>query len=123
MAVLLIFRSRFNKWLWRVVRADPARNVYSRLCVLGAMAEVGPGQQQTPLEYSALLKSEFPEQATSVGYITQTYLDNQFGRKESILGLTEEAELLKARREVYQALLSRLGFFNFTGKVFRWLFR
>jgi transglutaminase-like putative cysteine protease len=116
MVVLLAFKSRFDKWLWKVVRNDSAGSVYSRLCALGALAKIGPKPQQTPLEYSAVLASEFPAYARDINSITQTYLDNRFGSGDNKLNLMEEAVLLKARREVFTAILERLGFFN---KVFR----
>jgi hypothetical protein len=99
-----------------VVRNDPARNIYSRLCVLGALAKVGPRPAQTPLEYAAVLSSEFPAQAKAFEEITKRYMDNHFGHKDRVLNLMEEAELLKMRSEVYNAILKRMGFFS---KVFR----
>ena len=114
--ILLAFRSRFYRWLWKVVRNDPARNVYSRLCALGALAKIGPRPSQTPLEYTAVLAAEFPEQAEEFSAVTKKYMDNQFGRKDRVLNLMEEAELLKMRREIYNAMLKRTGFFS---KIFR----
>lgn len=111
-AVLLVLRSRFNRWLWEVTRKDTAKNIYSRLCSLGALAKFGPTPQQTPLEYSAVLASEFPAHAGAISDITRAYVDNQFGGKDSTLGLMEEATLLRSRREAFNAILKRVGFFN-----------
>ena len=43
-------------------------------------------------------------------------MDNRFGGSDGTLSLMEEADLLKMRREIYNAMLKRLGFF---GKVLR----
>ena len=116
MSILLIFRSRFYRWLWKVVRDDPARNVYLRMCALGALVKMDPRPSQTPLEYASALAAEFPAQAEAFHVITQKYIDSYFGRKDRVLNLMEEAELLKMRREAYNTMLERLGFF---GQVLR----
>ena len=68
------------------------------------------------MEYAAVLAAEFPEQAAAFKEITKKYMDNHFGSEDRVLNLMEEAELLKMRREVYNAMLKRPGFFS---KIFR----
>lgn len=106
---LLIFRSVFYRWLWRVERARLASTVYSRMCNIASMVGLGPWPQQTPREFAAELEAEFPEQAQALDTIVQAYLENRFGRREGKLGLCEEADILKARRSVFESLLKRLG--------------
>ncbi len=104
-----IARSAIRRWVWRVDRADLASSVYARTCRLAAMAGIPPAPQQTPQEFTAVLAAQYPEQATALNDIARTYAENRFGRKEGKLGLYEEALVLKARRNVYNLLLKRLG--------------
>ncbi|MBA7642378.1 hypothetical protein ES703_50071 [subsurface metagenome] len=106
---LLVLRSAFYRWLWRVDRTRLASTVYSRICNLASMVGLGPGPQQTPREFAAELTVEFPEQAKALDGIVWAYVENRFGRREGKLGIFEEAEILKARRSVYEGLLKRLG--------------
>jgi len=105
----LVLRSSFYRWVWRVNRADLASITYDKLCQLGSMLKLSPKPQQTPLEYTAVLMAEFPDQANMLHHITQAYLERRFGRREGSLDLFAEAELLKARRSVYDELLKRLS--------------
>ena len=109
---VLFIRSAFYRWLWSVIRVDSASLVYSKLCALGSLAKIGPRPQQTPLEYTAELTSEFPPQAEALNKVMQTYVEKRFGGREGRLGLMEEAELLKSRRDAYNAILKRLNLFN-----------
>ncbi len=106
---LLARRSAFYRRLWYVDRSDLASLVYDRMCVLASRVKLGPRPQQTPLEYAAELASVFPLQAGALKNIAQAYVENRFGQREGKLGLFEEADLLKARRPVYDSLLARLG--------------
>ena len=108
---LLVYRSAFHRWLWRVMRADAAVTVYAKMCALASLVKLGPRPQQTPLEYTAGLAERFPRRAESLDTIAQAYVENRFGRRGR-LGLFEEASLLKSRRDVYAVLLDRLGFFR-----------
>jgi transglutaminase-like putative cysteine protease len=102
-------RSSFSRWVWRVNRADMARETYKKICQMGAMMKIGPRPQQTPLEYMAVLAAEFPEQAQELQEITQAYLERQFGGREGKQDLFNEARLLKARRSLFDKLMSRLS--------------
>jgi len=106
---LLGFRSAFYRWLWQVDRDNMASGAYARICSLASVIGLGPGPQQTPLEFAAGLAVEFPEQAKALDDITRAYVENRFGHREGRLGLFEEAEILKARCGIYEALLKRLG--------------
>lgn len=106
---LLALRSGFYRWLWQVDRANLASRAYARMCSLAAMVGAGPRPEQTPLEFAARLAGEFPEQAEALDDIVKAYVENRFGRKDGRLGLFEEAEILKARCRIYDALLKRLS--------------
>jgi hypothetical protein len=116
MVIWLFVRSSFYRWLWRVNRADLAFETYKKLCQLGMMIKIGPRPQQTPLEYSAVLVEEFPERAGEIQEITQAYLERQFGGKKGKLDIFNEARLLKARRNLFDKLMTRL---TQVEKVFR----
>jgi transglutaminase-like putative cysteine protease len=104
----LALRSSFFRWVWKVDRSDIAAVTYERLCQLGAMLKLGPKPNQTPLEYSAVLAAEFPEQAQDVREITQAYLERRFGRGEGKLDLFNEARILKARCRLFNKIMGRL---------------
>jgi transglutaminase-like putative cysteine protease len=114
--IWLFVRSSFYRWVWRVNRSDLASETYKKLCQLGAMIKISPKPQQTPLEYSAVLAEEFPEKAGEIQEITRAYLERQFGGREGKLDLFNEARLLKARRNLFDKLMSRL---TQVEKVFR----
>ncbi len=108
--LLWIFvRSSFSRWIWQVNRADLACETYKKICQMGAMMKIGPRPQQTPLEYMAVLAAEFPEQAQELQEITRAYLERQFGGRKGKQDLFNEARLLKARRRLFDKLMSRLS--------------
>jgi hypothetical protein len=100
----LFARRSFFRWLWRVDRSVLATMVYGRMCTLGTIAGLGPQPQQTPMEYAAQIAEAYPQQAEYINHIARIYTENRFGRRGR-LGLFEEAELLKARCHIYEALL------------------
>ncbi len=106
---LLVFRSAFYRWLWWVDRTRLASTVYSRMCNLASMVGLRPRPQQTPREFAIELATEFPAQTEAIDDIVRAYVENRFGRREGKLGLYEEADILKARRSVFESLLKRLG--------------
>jgi transglutaminase-like putative cysteine protease len=112
---VLLLRSSFYRWLWHVNRDDLVSIAYDKMCHLAAMVGSGPRPQQTPLEFAAVLAAEFPEQAGSFQHIARTYVESKFGRRGKP-GLFEEAEILKARCNAFDALLKRLGL---AGKITR----
>ena len=75
------------------------------------MIKLGPKPQQTPMEYAAELAAVFPEQASYFNHVARVYTENQFGRRGR-LGLFEEAELLKARCRIFDAILTKLGLYS-----------
>jgi hypothetical protein len=106
---VLAARASFLRWLWHVDRDTLAFVAYDRMCNLAARVDLGPRPQQTPLEFAAGLAAAFPEQAGAFYHVTRRYVEKKFGRRESRLGLFEEAELLKARCIAFGVLLKRLG--------------
>lgn len=109
MIPVLFARSAFNRWVWGVDRADLAARTYLRMGKLAALVQLGPVPSQTPAEYTVALTQVMPEQAGNLETITRAYTERKFGRAGNP-NLFEEAEILKARRNVYDALLSRFGF-------------
>jgi len=109
LVLVLIFtlRSAVSRRIWHLEGKDYASEIYTRMCDLAALVKLGPKPQQTPLEYCAQLTSEFPQQAKAINTIVQAYLERQFGRREK-LELPLEWQLLKSRRDVYDALLEYL---------------
>jgi transglutaminase-like putative cysteine protease len=104
----LLIRSSFTRWIWQVDRSDLASETYKKMCQMGAMMKIGPRPQQTPLEYATVLVTEFPERDKEIREITRAYLERQFGGREGKLDLFNEARLLKARRNLFDKLMSRL---------------
>ena len=106
---LLALRAAFYRWLWHVDRSALAIRTYNKMCRLATLVRLGPRPQQTPLEFAAELAAVFPQETKSLDDIARAYIENRFGGRESKLGLFEEAEILKARYRVFDALLQRLG--------------
>jgi transglutaminase-like putative cysteine protease len=106
---LVLVRTAFHSWVWRVDRANLNVMAYEKLCRLGALVKMGPRPSQTPLEYTAGLAAEFPSQAQDLNRITRAYVENRFGGRQERPSLFEEAEILKARCSVFSELLKRLG--------------
>jgi hypothetical protein len=92
-----------------VDRDQVALETYQKMGRLAALARLGPHVAQTPLEYAAALGTAMPERAGEVTTITDAYIGARFGRAERP-SLFEEAEILKARYHVFEALLGRVGF-------------
>ena len=105
---ILALRSAFYRWLWFVDGADCASVVYAKMCALASLVKLGPKPQQTPLEYANELTSKFPLQAEALDNITQAYVNSRYGHRGE-LGLFEEAKIFKARCDVFDILLKRLG--------------
>ena len=115
MVPFLVFRSAFYRWLWHVDRSALAYRTYNNMCKLASMVRLGPRPYQTPLEFAAALVAVIPQEAPAVDHIVKAYVETRFGRREGKPELFEEAEILKARCRIYDALLLRLGVL---GKLF-----
>jgi hypothetical protein len=102
-------RATFSRWLWHVDRKLVAVETFQKMGRLAALARLGPDVSQTPSEYAAALGTVMPERAEELNIITRAYVNARFGRATPP-GLFEEAEILKARYQVYSALLDRVGF-------------
>ncbi len=107
--LVLLIRAASFRWLWRVDRNAVAYGAYVNMCRLAAMVGLVPKPQQTPLEFTAELVEALPRDAEAVQYIARVYMENRFGGRESKPDFAEEAEILKARHIVYNALIQRLG--------------
>ena len=107
MYIIYALRSASSRRVWYLEGSNYVSEVYDRMCNLAALAKLGPRPQQTPLEYGNCLAIEFPQQASAIKFIINSYLENQFGHRKE-LGLTFQAELMKSRLDVYNALLERL---------------
>ncbi|MBN1693661.1 MAG: DUF4129 domain-containing protein [Dehalococcoidales bacterium] len=107
--IVLLVRSLSFRWLWRVDRKKLLSDSYVNMCRLAAMVGLVPEPQQTPLEFAGSLAKVFPGQAEALNYITQSYLESRYGGRGDRPAMAEEAEILKARRLVYNALIKRLG--------------
>jgi transglutaminase-like putative cysteine protease len=107
--LVLLIRAASFRWLWRVDRNAIAYGTYVNMCRLAAMVGLIPTPQQTPLEFTAVLVEALPEDAEAVQYIARVYMENRFGGREGRLDTAGEAEILKARHIVYNALIQRLG--------------
>jgi hypothetical protein len=106
----LALRGSFFRWLWHVDRGNLASTAYVKMAALAGMMDLGPRPHQTPLEFAAELGSAFPQVAGDADRIASIYADRRFGGRRPGLGLFEEAEVLKARCNVYSGLLGKLGF-------------
>jgi len=104
-----VIRLLYSNWLWQVDREHLAVSAYANLCRLAAAGRLIPELPQTPLEFSAKVAEIIPEHAKDLENIVQAYLKDRFGPVKAKPGLYEEAEILKARILVYNALLRRLG--------------
>jgi hypothetical protein len=106
---VLLVRSLSFRWLWQVDRKKLMHDSYVNMCRLASMVGLAPIPQQTPLEFAGSLATALPEQAEALDYITHSYLDSRYGGRGDRPAMAEEAEILKARRLVYNALIQRLG--------------
>ncbi|MFH1639850.1 MAG: transglutaminase domain-containing protein [Chloroflexota bacterium] len=108
-AVLLVIAlvSAFYGWLWHFTGPDYGSEVYTKMCFLASCVRLRPKEQQTPLEYGAMLTEVFPPQAESIRSIIQTYQASRYGRKNNPPA-EHEAQLERSWKNVYTALLRRL---------------
>jgi transglutaminase-like putative cysteine protease len=107
--IVLLVRSLSFRWLWSVDRGKLLSDSYVNMCKLAAMVGLVPEPQQTPLEFAGSLAKVFPGQAEALNYITQSYLESRYGGRGGRPAMAEEAEILKARRLVYNTLIQRLS--------------
>lgn len=114
--LLRAIRPLYSRQIWKVDRLNPASSAYTGLCRLVAAVRLIPAPQETPLEFSARIAEYVPEQSRELRTIIQSYLDNRFGPVKGKPELYEEAEILKARVALFNAILLKRGnaprFFN-----------
>jgi hypothetical protein len=115
--VLLVFRPYYRNKIWNIDRERPASSAYGNLQRLAAMNGIIATSLQTPLEVSSQIAEIIPEQAKNLEFLVRSYLDKRFGPEKGKPGLYEEAEILKARVQVYNAILGKKG------KIQRFLWR
>ena len=107
--ILMVIRPFYLRKIWNVDRERPASSVYANLYRLAAMNGIVPTSRQTPLEVSSKIAEIIPEQSENLEFLVQAYLDKRFGPDKGKPGLYEEAEILKARILVYNAILEKKG--------------
>jgi hypothetical protein len=107
--IILLVRSLSFRWLWNLDRDKLMHDSYVNMCRLASMVGLVPNPQQTPLEFTGSLAKVFPAQAEALYYITQSYLESRYGGRGGRPAMAEEAEILKARHRVYNAIIQRLG--------------
>ena len=95
--------------IWHVDRNNLAVSIYDSLCRLAAMHKMAPEARQTPLEFSSRIAEIIPEQAKELDYLMKAYLEDRFGPVKGKPELYMEAEILKARVRVYNAILGHRG--------------
>lgn len=108
-ALTRIIRPFYSNRLWDVDRDNLATSAYANLYRLAEMNNLVPVAQQTPLEFSSKIAEIIPEQSRDLQFLTRAYLDKRFGPDKGNPGLYEEAEILKARVLVYNAILRKRG--------------
>ncbi len=107
-----LIRPLYARQVWDVDRDRLAFSAYENLCYLAAMNGIVPVSRQTPLEFAARIAEIIPEQSGNLNRLMQSYLEKKFGPEKGKLGLYEEAELLKTRIIVFNAILEKQGRFH-----------
>ncbi len=112
-----VIRPVYNQKLWNVDRENLAASAYANLCRLAEMNHLVPVSQQTPREFSSHISGIIPQESQNLDLIIRAYQEKRFGPDKGRPGLYEEAEILKARVRVYNAMLQKKGsLFNFFWK-------
>jgi transglutaminase-like putative cysteine protease len=102
-------RPLYAKPVWHVDRENLASSAYGSLCRLVSAVRIIPGPQETPLEFAARIEEYIPEQSEELTKLVKSYIDSRFGPVKGKPGLYEEAEILKARIAVFNAILGKRG--------------
>ncbi|MEE8419608.1 MAG: transglutaminase domain-containing protein [Dehalococcoidales bacterium] len=106
--VVLIFliRAVFSRLLQPSYRPGYASSLYRRMCFLASLVNLKPEPHQTPLEYYAVLASEFPLKAKAFDNIVQHYVVTRFSRRK---GLTffQTRTLKRSWQEIYPVFIKR----------------
>jgi hypothetical protein len=102
-------RPFFSRQIWDVDRQNPALSAYTGLCRLLYSVRLIPVPQETPLEFSARIAEYIPERSGELNTIIRAYLNNRFGPAKGKPELYEEAEILKARVSLFNAILQKRG--------------
>jgi len=108
-AITRLIRPFYARNLWRVDREHLASSAYSNLARLAALGDLIQEPQQTPMEFSTRIAEVIPEEEENLKFLVNAYEKDRFGRNKGRRGLYEEAELLKVRIQVYNAILQRRG--------------
>lgn len=104
-----IVRPFYSRRIWNVDRERLPVSTYASLCRLAGMNGIDLSSRQTPLESLPKIAEIIPEQSKELEFLVQSYVANQFGRDKGKIGLYEEAEILKARVLVFEAILQKQG--------------
>jgi transglutaminase-like putative cysteine protease len=104
-----IIRPFYSRQIWNIDRQNPASSAYTNLCRLAAMNGIIQNSLLTPLEVSYQIAKIIPEQTQNLEFLVWAYLGKRFGPDKGKPELYEEAEILKARILVYNAILEKQG--------------
>jgi hypothetical protein len=107
--LMRIIRPFYSRQIWNVDRQNPASSAYANLCRLAAMNGIIQNSLLTPLEISYQIAKIIPEQTQNLEFLVRAYLDKRFGPDKSKPELYEEAEILKTRILVFNAILEKQG--------------
>ena len=102
-----ILKSLVSRWLRRFGEPDYASKVYGKMCFLASLARLGPGLQQTPVEYCIALTSVFPWQAEDLNNIAQAYVESRFSRRKELESM-QKGRLYQSWCRVYPIILKHL---------------
>jgi transglutaminase-like putative cysteine protease len=103
----LLIKPLYSRRLWDVDRENPAASAYANLYRLASLNNLIPTPQQTPQEFLKQIAGLIPEQRQNLDLILRQYQANRFGPDKGKPGLYQEAEILKARVMVYNAMLDK----------------
>jgi hypothetical protein len=69
-------------WFYGIGQLPAFARPYARIVRLASWSGTGPGQAQTPYEFSRDLAQTVPAAARPLGYITEAYVAGTYGKKE-----------------------------------------
>ncbi|MFC2021261.1 DUF4129 domain-containing transglutaminase family protein, partial [Chloroflexota bacterium] len=84
LVLIIIVWSILSRRRQHSFRTDYAFNIYQRMCFLASLIKMKPEPQQTPLEYYAILASEFPLQARAFNNIVQWYMVSRYSHRKKL---------------------------------------
>ena len=104
--LILIIRAALGRLLQPAYRPGYASNLYKKMSFYASLVNIKQQPHQTPLEYYAVLASEFPLKARAFDTIIQQYMINRFSRKKGLTFL-QTRSLKQSWREIYPVFIRR----------------